>query len=1142
VRPALISAWIAVIVGSALAAAAPPARADERVVVRFAPGVEPRERAEIRRAAGVEARRRVVGLRDTQLVLAPDASSAVRRLNRRRDVLWAQRDVRVRAQRVPDDPHYPGVWGLPFISAPGAWDTTTGSADVTVAVIDTGVNALHPDLAPNLATGYDFVALDDTPEDRNGHGTHVAATIAARGDDGFGMPGVSWSTRIMPLRVLDEEGSGWGVDVAQAVAYAAREGAHIANLSLGGPFSHPLDEAVRGNPDLLVVAAAGNNGVDVDGDDEAFPCELPYPNVVCATALDAAGGLPSYANVGEEGVDLGAPGSDVLSAAPPRTTVFGDDFEAPLGPSWVKRDPWARSTGQSASGQYSLATAFGPHDSREVPRTAAIDFVDISQYWHCRAGLTIWLDAAHPADRLRFWPAGLSPGLEVTGAGGDVARRRVSFGVDKRGIYPWNVRFDLELWSTVAGSATRAAVDDVEVRCIDPDGGAADSGFIRHSGTSMAAAFVSGAAALVYAREPQATVASARAALLDSTVPTPALAGTTSTGGRLDVAAALERPLEERAPSTAPPPYPGTPLPPATGQPGGADAGYGDAGTVAAPVPSPQGSPRFVSPVEVLALPGDGVLAVGQQDDAVVLVRTDAGGALDPAFGDGGRVRVSLAPDESQRTLFNANVGGAAVLPDGRILVSATRLYNSDATAVLVRLLPNGAPDPSFGTAGVLEPDLPAQTYLWEVVVDGGGRIHSIFRTGSFIDGIVRFLPDGSVDRTFGDDGVHAYEMSDPDGDGTWTGGMGFAALHLLGDGRLVTSGCSMGRGHEGVITSLRLLEDGRLDPDYGDGGRSDTFAPGPTGFCTAASDVAPDGSLVVFGSGFRRVGHVRPMIGRLRPDGRADQSFGLNGVVYLPSVANSWVIGGEVLSDGRILFVASGVRTNEVALVRLLRDGSFDPGFGDCGVATIAHLPGALALDGAGRALLVAGDDDAILLARRHGGRLATEPEDCGGSSDPDPDPDADPEPELEPEPDPEEPAAGGDGSSGGSSDSPPLPPLERGVTPGPPTDVLGPPPVLLGRASPSRPLEVALRSRRVRVRVACPASAPTLCRRTVVVRWTRRGRPLRVLARRRLVLPPGGARRLTFPARRPRRATALVVSLLDAGGRPVARLVRRV
>lgn len=214
---------------------------------------------------------------------------------------------------LPDDPAYRYQWHLAAIDAVGAWGVSDGAGAV-VAVLDTGVAYVDRDgfpQAPDLAgtgfvPGWDFVDGDAYPQDRNGHGTHVASTIAATTGNGLGVAGVAPGAAIMPLRVLDGEGSGTDWDIAEAIRFAADHGADVVNLSLGSDRrSSVIADAVdyahgRG---LTVVAASGNDGVDR----VSYPAALDHVISVGAVRYDST--RPSYANYGA-GLDVVAPGGD----------------------------------------------------------------------------------------------------------------------------------------------------------------------------------------------------------------------------------------------------------------------------------------------------------------------------------------------------------------------------------------------------------------------------------------------------------------------------------------------------------------------------------------------------------------------------------------------------------------------------------------------------------------------------------------------------------------------------------------------------------------------------------------------------------------------------------------------------------------
>ena len=167
------------------------------------------------------------------------------------------------ADTVPDDPLYILQWGLTQIQAPRAWDITTGTAEFTVAIVDTGVDLDHPDIKPNLVPGATFVTGTLSPDDDHGHGTHVAGVTAAATNNGIGVAGVSWMAKIMPIKVLSGDGYGTEWDVAQGVLWATGHGADVINMSLSGEDDAPvLHDALdfAHSAGVLSVAAAGNCG------------------------------------------------------------------------------------------------------------------------------------------------------------------------------------------------------------------------------------------------------------------------------------------------------------------------------------------------------------------------------------------------------------------------------------------------------------------------------------------------------------------------------------------------------------------------------------------------------------------------------------------------------------------------------------------------------------------------------------------------------------------------------------------------------------------------------------------------------------------------------------------------------------------
>jgi len=271
----------------------------------------------------------------------------VTQLNQSPAVEFAEPNYLVQiADTIPNDPGWSRQYGPVNIQAPQAWDITTGSSSVVVAVIDSGVDLGHPDLAAKIWNnpgetgggketngldddddgyvddwrGWDFVNGDNNPQDDNGHGTHVAGIAAAASNNGVGVAGVAWGARVMPLKVLDNTGSGSESDLAAAMVWAADHGARIINLSLGAPSpSSVMEDAVNYAylNGVTVVAAAGNAGsLGV-----LYPAA--YDNALAVASTNASNNRSSFSNYGPE-IDLAAPGSSIFSTVPTGTCSYCD--------------------------------------------------------------------------------------------------------------------------------------------------------------------------------------------------------------------------------------------------------------------------------------------------------------------------------------------------------------------------------------------------------------------------------------------------------------------------------------------------------------------------------------------------------------------------------------------------------------------------------------------------------------------------------------------------------------------------------------------------------------------------------------------------------------------------------------------------
>lgn len=222
---------------------------------------------------------------------------------------------------IPNDSGYGNQWAHNRMDSPQAWDLSTGTATITTAILDTGVDLGHPDLAAKIVPGYDFIQNDNDPGDKFGHGTHVAGIAAAIGNNGIGVAGLDWQSRIMPVRVLDSQGSGTSGQIIDGINWAYMNGADIINMSLGGPgYSSGMQTAVTNahNSGTLVIAAIGNCRTGGGGCPGTNPTMYPaaYTNVLAVSSTKNNDTYSYFSQYGNHN-DVSAPGGEMFAFQDP---------------------------------------------------------------------------------------------------------------------------------------------------------------------------------------------------------------------------------------------------------------------------------------------------------------------------------------------------------------------------------------------------------------------------------------------------------------------------------------------------------------------------------------------------------------------------------------------------------------------------------------------------------------------------------------------------------------------------------------------------------------------------------------------------------------------------------------------------------
>lgn len=359
-RPLVLALSLALLVAPAPAQAAAPA-AEGRLLVGFDRGVDSERQQAVLAALGGRIAQRFGAIRGGRLVLVrPRSGKATKALRKRLlanpAVSYAERDFFQFASqsRVPDDPFYPREWALVNapgdhdIDAPNAWANRTGCAKV--AILDTGIDTDHPDLKANVfksedkpnndkdddkngyvddTYGFNAIAGKGSGEDDNGHGTHVAGIVGARGNNATGDTGTCWSTKLVAVKFMNSRGKGSTSNAIAGIQYAVKQGLKVINCSFGSSASSSaLHDAVDYAQDknALLVVAAGNDSESIEKN-PLYPASYSDSNILAVAASTTSDTLASFSNFGSQSLDLAAPGDSIYS------TYLGGGYKVLSGTS-----------------------------------------------------------------------------------------------------------------------------------------------------------------------------------------------------------------------------------------------------------------------------------------------------------------------------------------------------------------------------------------------------------------------------------------------------------------------------------------------------------------------------------------------------------------------------------------------------------------------------------------------------------------------------------------------------------------------------------------------------------------------------------------------------------------------------------------
>ena len=531
------------------------------ILVKFKEGINRSEISALNSYMRTQEIRRIEPIKVSRIKLPPDISieEAVSNYKLDQNVEYAEPNYIYHLTVIPNDSNFSNLWGLhnigqqvngvpgtmdADIDAPEAWGITTGSADVIIAVVDSGVAYLHPEIKPNIwinqkeflgsvgfdddnngyvddIYGWDFWADDNNPTDYISHGTHVSGIIAGLGNNGTGITGVNWKAKIMALRAVGISGILNTATVTEAIIYAVDNGAEIINASWGGTdYSQFLFDAISyaNNHGVLFITAAGNGGVDEIGDnidqDPFYPSSYNLPNIISVAATDQDDTLTRYSNFGPISIDVGAPGDNIYSTVPeistgPGVVLYSEDFD-PSPTGWTEggtNSSWGFVNGTGIGGSTSLEDSPGGNYLNNTNSVAGFigsgaPFPSVKDN-NYKIFFKINMDLEYENDVLFLVVSAdgnnwLPPGNYYTGYTGEFID--ASFDLTLVADLLSSFYFGFGLYSNESITRDGVYIDNLELyrEPLVISG----SGYDYMNGTSMATPYVAGVAGLVMAQNP----------------------------------------------------------------------------------------------------------------------------------------------------------------------------------------------------------------------------------------------------------------------------------------------------------------------------------------------------------------------------------------------------------------------------------------------------------------------------------------------------------------------------------------------------------------------------------------------------------------------------------------------------------------